>query len=120
MPKIRFSHNWNNKLSGKVFTTIRKWDAEKADYYLRSKGLVFTILLNEKVFGSAKLLEVVVEDINDIAEIQLILDTGLTSQREIMALFKKFGVKDKVVILLFEKLYDDDLFTVLQEDDGDV
>lgn len=103
MPNIRFSHNWNNKLSGKVFTTIRKWDAEKADYYLRSKGLIFTITLNGVVLGNAKLLDVVVGDINEIPEILLILDTGLTRQEDIMALFKKFGVKDKIVILLFEK-----------------
>lgn len=107
MNKIRFSHNWNNKLSGKVFTTIRKWGAEKAEYYLRSKGLIFTIILNDIVLGNAKLLDVVVDDINDIPEILLILDTGLTSQEDIIALFKKFGVKDKVVILLFEKVADE-------------
>ena len=107
MNKIRFSHNWNNKLSGKVFTTIRKWDAEKADYYLGSKGLMFTIILNDIVLGTAKLLDAVVEDLNEVSEILLNLDTGLTSQEDIMALFKKFGVKDKVIILLFERAYPD-------------
>ena len=107
MLQIRFSHNWNNKLENKVFTTIRRWDAGKADYYFENKGKTFTVLLNDKVFGTARLLDVVVDDINDVSEIQLILDTGLTRQEEIMELFKKFGVKDKVIILLFERAYPD-------------
>jgi hypothetical protein len=32
------------------------------------------------------------------------LDTGLTDLNTILELFKKFGVKDKVIILLFEKV----------------
>lgn len=105
MLQIRFSHNWNNKLGNMVFTTIRKWDVEKADYYFGSKGKTFTVLLNDKEFGTAKLVDVAIGNINDLPEVLLLLDTGLTRQEEIMELFKKFGVKDKVIILLFERAY---------------
>lgn len=112
---IKFSHNWNNKLNGFVFTTIRKWEAEKADYYFRNKGQVFTVLLNAKVFGSARLLEVYVESIEDLLGLEgwsvpallLKLDTGLTDLSTILDLFRKFGVTDKIIILLFERAYSD-------------
>jgi len=112
MLTIRFVHNWNNKLDGKVFTTIRKYDTEKADYYFRSKDKVFTVMLDNKPYGSAKLVEVYVEDIEDLLGLEgwgvpallLKLDTGLTDLGTILELFKKFGVKDKVIILLFEKV----------------
>jgi len=111
MLTIKFNHNWNNKLDGKVFTTIRKHDTEKADYYFKSKDKVFTVMLDNKAYGSAKLIEVYVEDIEDLLGLEvggqallLRLDTGLTDLSTILELFKKFGVKDKVIILLFEKV----------------
>ena len=111
MLTIRFVHNWNNKLDGKVFTTIRKYDTEKADYYFESRAKVFTVMLDNKKYGSAKLLDVYVEDIEDLLGLEgwlpallLKLDTGLTDLCTILELFKKFGVTDKVIILLFEKV----------------
>ena len=36
--EIKFSHNWNNKLSGKVFTTIRNSNVDKFVWYDRQIG----------------------------------------------------------------------------------
>lgn len=31
--QIKFSHNWNNKLRQRIFTTIRSWNEGKEAYY---------------------------------------------------------------------------------------
>jgi len=107
--QIRFSHNWNNKLDGKIFTTIRKHDKEKANYYFDSINKVFTVMLNNKAYSIAKLRGVYVESIsnfwqeeNELLELLLFLDTGMMDMDKILELFKKFGVEDKVIVLLFE------------------
>ena len=102
MPIVRFAHNWNNKLDGKLFTTIRPWNAEKVKYYLDNIGKTFTVILKNRTYGKARLQAVSVESISDVPGLVLSLDTGMTNQEDILKLFRKFGVDIKVVILLFE------------------
>ena len=53
MKKIKFSHNWNNKLDGVIFTTIRRSTPRKNDYYIGCQGEVFDVQLN-KISAMAK------------------------------------------------------------------
>jgi len=104
MPIIKFSHNWNNKLACKVFTTIRRWEEEKEKYYQGCVGKTFTVMLSNNKIGEAVLRAAYPEQISRIPVLILMLDTGMLDLPDILDLFKKFGVKDKVIVLLFEKV----------------
>jgi hypothetical protein len=111
MLQIKFSHNWNNKLGCNIFTTIRKHEEAKEEYYKANIGKTFSIVMSNNqikgeitAWGEAELKSVYVEKISDISVLLLMLDTGMTSEANILELFKRLGVKDKAIILLFEKL----------------
>jgi len=106
MPTIRFSHNWNKKLDGDVFTTVRKHEPDKCDYYLGCRGQTFTVMLDERKVGEAKLVEVFIQDYYEIPELFLRLDTGMVDMLKVKQLFNNFGIKDndRCIILLFEKV----------------
>ena len=106
MPTIRFSHNWNSKLDGQVFTTIRKYEPDKYDYYLGYRGQIFTVMLDNHKVGEAKLVDVFIQDYYEIPELLLRLDTGMVDMLKVKQLFNNFGIKgdDRCIILLFEKV----------------
>jgi hypothetical protein len=112
--KIKFNHNWNDKLrfsdlgtEQKVFTTIRKHDGEKEDYYKRSIGETFEVYCNGVKLGEAKLISVSVMLYDMIQMPLLMLDTGYTETDDILGLFKSFGIEinkhQKIILLVFEK-----------------
>lgn len=111
MNKIKFSHNWNNKLSNDIFTTIRKHTESKEEYYREQLGEVFDVFLNDMMLPSqVKLVSIEVKKFNKINDNVLILDTGLRSIIDIEKVFYKFGlntIQDKMIILLFEKVKGD-------------
>jgi len=106
MNQIKFSHDWNNKLSADIFTTIRRWTPEKEKYYHSSISERFNALLN----GNKK-SETVLEDVRVIRycdiDINLLrLDTGIFDSMDIFKVFSKFGLRDiaeKMLILTFVK-----------------
>ncbi|MDV7397245.1 hypothetical protein RZS08_37945, partial [Arthrospira platensis SPKY1] len=50
---LRFGYNWNNKLSGRYFTSIRLWN--EARY---QPGEAFTVWLNDAYLGEAELVSI--------------------------------------------------------------
>lgn len=103
MNTIRFSHNWNQKLSGDVFTTIRSHSAEKYQYYRRQIGEVFSVELNSKEISRAKLISVKEISFQSLPDEFLMVDTGMTDIKEINKLFHQFGMRDIAIVLLFKK-----------------
>lgn len=103
--KISFSHNWNNKLDNKIFTTIRGHTAGKAEYYHRSVNHLFDVELNKEVYAEAKLISVSINKLCLLPYHILALDTGLTRLADIQELFRRFklGWHDQCLLLLFEK-----------------
>jgi len=102
-PVIRFSHNWNNKLSQKYFTTIRKYTESKYDYYFSHLREVFDVLIEGKKICEAELIDIDVMDFNKIPEALLIVDTGSENYEKI---FWDFGIwgKCEVMILTFKRV----------------
>ena len=105
MNQINFSHNWNGKLNHDVFTTIRKWDAGKHNYYARKVEEDFQIILNDTTICIATLISTNVAAYDDIHFGLLAVDTGFTVRKQIDNLFFKFGIKkdDMCLILTFAK-----------------
>lgn len=107
MNTIRFSHDWNGKLSsGRIFTTIRKYESKKNGYYGERIDKIFNVVLKGKTIGEAKLKEVWGSKFSEINPPLLMLDTGYTDRKDIDKLFKNFKVnsEDRVVVLVFEKI----------------
>jgi hypothetical protein len=96
---IKFSHNWNSKLSGDFFTTIR--NADKYSYYQLREGEIFDVVLDGKHFCQALLKDVSLKRFEDMTPELLVLDTGTTDYKE---LFEKFHVKDICTLLLFQRV----------------
>jgi len=107
MNTIKFSNDWNSKLSsGKVFTTIRKYDSKKNGYYGERIGKMFNVVLKGKTIGEAKLKDVWGSKFSEVNPPLLMLDTGYTERKDIDKIFKNFkvGPDDRVVVLVFEKI----------------
>jgi hypothetical protein len=107
MNKIKFIHNWNNKLDNnkKVWTTIRKATPSKYEYY---SGLVdedFQVILNGKIHSKAVLRYVEVMPFEHVPLGLLLTDTGATEAASAISVFKNFGInnKDEVLILTFAR-----------------
>jgi len=96
-PKIKFIHNWNNKLNCKFFTTIRKFSKEKEEYYRKYYNTTFEVLLNDKKVCEAKLINIDVVDFRDIPQQLLLLDVGQFNPQDV---FIKFGIRNKTKVLL--------------------
>jgi len=105
MNQIKFSHNWNNKLNNKIFTTIRKYNSEKEQYYMSLVTEFLEVILEGKYIGKAELLYVEKNIYKNIPYGFLYLDTGFTTCSQVDELFDKFGIKpnDEVLILTFKK-----------------
>ena len=105
MNTISFSHNHNNKLDAKIFTTIRKFTPGKLEYYLKLRDHVLWVNLKGKQYGQATLKKIESSDrLCDLFTDLLRLDTGLWSKEFIKDLFLSFGLdmKDPVIVLWFE------------------
>ncbi len=58
MNQIKFSHNWNNKLSLQYFTTIRKSDVQTEKYYISKVDEDFDIILDGISYSTCTLIAV--------------------------------------------------------------
>ncbi len=78
METIKFSENWNNKLDGDYFTTIRLYNKEKFDYYyeLFEKKEEVAIMLKDKEKCIAKIIDLEVRMMRDIPSFSVIVDVG--------------------------------------------
>lgn len=101
METIKFSYNWNNKLNGTIFTTIRrtpKKENEIVEIYLKDK-----YLFNAKVLSCR---EVYYRDLLKEKEI-ILTDTGIPTIEKFDDLVKKM-YKDltpytKMYVILLKK-----------------
>jgi hypothetical protein len=103
---IKLSHNWNNKLSNDVFTTIRLDKNNKQSFYGKKIGEEFVVLLNGKETGKAILRGLYTYKFHEIDVLLLQLDTGELNVEKIFDIFKKFGLKsghEDMLILVFQK-----------------
>ncbi|OGM08249.1 hypothetical protein A2Z67_00930 [Candidatus Woesebacteria bacterium RBG_13_36_22] len=107
MLQIKFSHDWNGKITGEntVFTTIRKSEESKRKYYIESIGKTFEVLLDGAPICHAELIEVYPRWLCQIDIILLMLDTGMLNAEAVYKLFKNFGIKpeDECLVLVFKK-----------------
>lgn len=102
---IRFSYNWNNKLSCKAFTTLRldspKYEAGKVyDIYLEEKGKELNYL------GRAKCVDKKTMYTTSINDFIAYLDTGYNADecRKIIArMYKKDNPLMALVLLVWIK-----------------
>ena len=103
---IKFSHNWNNKLNTKVFTTIRKWNRNKEEYYRSAIGEIFKVDLGGHQLPLVKLVNVDIIEYAHIPVTVLAQDVGYTSREKADQIFARFGIAnfDRVIILLFERV----------------
>ena len=69
--ELKFSYNWNNKLNGKAFTTIRLYNPDK--YKVNN---LYNITLNNEFKGRARLLEIKKIKLNMINSWIALIDTG--------------------------------------------
>lgn len=75
MDTLNFTYNWNTKLRGKSFTTIRL--RNDAKYY---KGAVLSVALQNYPKGKAKVIDVKYLTIDKISEWIARLDTGYSAK----------------------------------------
>jgi hypothetical protein len=68
---LRFSYNWNNKLYGQYWTTLRLWNEGKYQH-----GFVFDIYLKDEYLGVAELKGVRKTKCANLNEFVCGLDTG--------------------------------------------
>jgi len=108
MPTIRFSHDWNNKVTGhnELFTTVRGRTPEKWIYYCDRIGKIFDVVLKKKKICGAELLVVRGDRLNEIPLPLLIIDTGIDNIADINKLFVKFKIPEngEVMVLVFKKV----------------
>ena len=108
MPVIRFSHDWNNKVTGsnEIFTTVRNYTPEKRDYYSAQVGKKFSVMLGKKKVCEAELIYVEEDRMGTLSFPFLALDTGLTDHNKVYDLFDKFGIKwgGALIVLVFKKI----------------
>jgi len=103
MLNIKFSHNWNNKLSGSVFTTIRGSTQSKLEYYNENKGRLFDVRLKGFSMGKAALINLQQHKLSSLPAGLLMVDTGKDSLAGAMSVFGNFGLKSysQVLVLTF-------------------
>ncbi len=102
---IRFTHNWNGKLSQDVFTTIRNYTFDKYNYYLKSVTREFDVWLKGSgVIKKAILVDAERYEYEAIPDGFVAVDTGITEPIKALQLFKDFGMKSRIsdmIILTF-------------------
>jgi len=108
MPVIKFSHDWNNKVTGsnELFTTVRGHSPKKWKYYCDNIEKIFSVLLSSKHICDAELILAQEDRLNEIPLPFLMTDTGLINSEEIFKLFAKFKIPEdgEVIILVFKKI----------------
>lgn len=81
---VSFKENYNKKLYGNYFTTIRKKE------YNVQVGKFYEIELNGKVIMSAQAIAVNTVKFHELNELTILMDTGM-SYSNALDLFKGFG-----------------------------
>lgn len=81
--RLDFSNNWNSKLNGKAFTTIRIWNESK---YVT--GNVYEIRLGNTKKGIARLVSLKRMRLDQINDFIALLDTGYNAE-ECRGIIKK-------------------------------
>lgn len=99
---LRFSYNWNNKLTGQYFTTIR---LENQRF---QKGKTLTVQLQEKNLFEAMIMDTRILRLEDINEWIAGIDTGY-SREDTQKIFRKmYPTKDfttqKLILILLRKI----------------
>lgn len=82
---VRFSDNWNNKLYGKYFTTIRNKN------YPIDKNTLCDIELKGKGIKLARVIGCDIVRFGDLSEATILIDTGYDYSNA-LRLFKNFGL----------------------------
>lgn len=103
---INFSQNWNDKLSKRIFTTIRKYTKEKGNYYLEAVEGKFTINLQGSPYCTAKLVQYEQTRLKDLPVAMVCEDTGLIFSQA-LAVFKRFGItqETEIIVLTFQRSF---------------
>jgi len=112
MNQINFSHNWNDKLHNKIFTTIRRRTPEKWRYYIDNLDTIFEVVLNDEFIGKARLVtmrETTLQKIITNSPELLCVDTGFSCLVKICDTFRTFGATKDVLILTFENIESNDI-----------
>lgn len=104
---IKFSHNWNHKLDCDIFTTIRKYEKSKSDYY--KPGDMFDVLLCNEFKTRAELIGKSTHIFGDLVNWQLDvlrLDVGLYESDKVCDIFAKFKINlfTPVMVLKFRSV----------------
>jgi len=99
MNNIRFSHNWNLKLNQQIFTTIRKYDYKKWNYYKGQEDTEFNVLLNGKLHCKATLINAEYLNFNSIPKGLICTDTGMNF-KEARKLFRTFGITEQSSVIV--------------------
>lgn len=89
METINFSQNWNNKLSGKAFTTIRLHNPHK--YKL---GDNYEVAIKEKPLGTASLVDLKKITLRMLDNFTARLDTGYSANDTIKLLQQMYKNKN--------------------------
>lgn len=100
---IRFKENWNKKLYGRYFTTIRNHN------FCLNKGDIVDIVFKGKPVASAKVIECDLLFFHELGHVMVMCDTG-HNYADSLELFYKFGINvksfdTKVKVYLLENLY---------------
>lgn len=105
MNNIYFSRNWNRKLNQTIFTTIRKYDYKKWNYYKGQEDTKFNVFLNGRLHCEATLVNVEYQLLNDLPKGLLCSDTGMMP-KDAYKLFKQFGIDKQVnaIVLTFKRI----------------
>jgi len=96
---INFDENYNNKLSNKYISNIRKFDKKYTD------GEICKILIKHKYQFEAKIVDMHIDYFFNVFDKDLYLDTGLDPAKA-KKLFYSFGIKDDdmVIYLVLERI----------------
>jgi hypothetical protein len=99
--KIKFSKNWNHKLSNDIFTTIRL----QSDYYY--KGAQYQVILNDQLLYNAVCIDVVLYSFEGIPDYVLMTDTGYSDPATARDIFKRmYGdklLKHKLAVITLDQ-----------------
>jgi len=90
MQNINFSTNWNEKLSGRCFTSLRIHNENK--YVV---GQAYTVVLNGKALGIARLIKIQYLHLRHINDWVGGIDTGYTGL-ETQQILKRMYIKKNI------------------------
>lgn len=105
MDCINFSHNWNNKLDCRAFTTLRLFDPEN-----HRSGRVLFVRGKDKDYGAHEIKDVRVITLDRVNEFIAYLDTGYCAaetQKLIKTMYKNKNIDwatQKLALILLVKV----------------